>query len=283
LNGLAASLDLAQNESVDLIVHSGDLYDRKRPEQQVIAEARALLGAAARHVPVLVIAGNHDVGTMSTLAELPGVIALDEPRALTLCGTRIAALPFERDRATWAAQAAELVPGCDVAITHQSFHGARVPGFTFRDTRDDTLGLAHMPPGDELMLCGHIHVAQRVALGSRSILHCGSTARTSAGEGPDAKVALVIDLGSTPSWHLLPLPERDFVHVRSYQDLRDVAPGALVHLAREHDAALTDAVLAAGGWFAVRRPRRSPSARDQLGLFAGDNTLHPSEKRDKTD
>lgn len=44
----------------DLIVHTGDVFDRSRPPARAVREAVDLLVETARRVPVVLLAGNHD-------------------------------------------------------------------------------------------------------------------------------------------------------------------------------------------------------------------------------
>jgi exonuclease SbcD len=106
--------DFAERERVDLLLHSGDVFDTGAP----LAEAERLvfrffkrLGCAG--VPTVVIAGNHDsparVEAWGALAELAEVRALARPRRAaqggcqtipTRCGqeARVAAVPFAAPR-----------------------------------------------------------------------------------------------------------------------------------------------------------------------------------------
>ena len=57
---LAFDRALALAVDVDLVVHTGDLFDRSRPPRKAAEEAIAALAAVARRVPVIVLRGNHD-------------------------------------------------------------------------------------------------------------------------------------------------------------------------------------------------------------------------------
>jgi exonuclease SbcD len=118
LDELGAALehlgDFVERESVDLLLHSGDVFDSGAP----VAEAERLvfrffkrLGRAG--VPTVVIAGNHDsparVEAWGALAELADVSVVARPRraaqggCLTIAtrsgeGARVAAVPFAAPR-----------------------------------------------------------------------------------------------------------------------------------------------------------------------------------------
>lgn len=106
--------DFIERENVDLLLHSGDVFDSGAP----VAEAERLVfrffkrvGGAG--VPTVVIAGNHDsparVEAWGALAELVGVHAVPRPKraqqggCLTIAtrsgeGARVAAVPFAAPR-----------------------------------------------------------------------------------------------------------------------------------------------------------------------------------------
>lgn len=52
--------DIARQEKPDLVVHSGDLFDARRPAVDDLKRGTDLLNRLAPHAPVVVCAGNHD-------------------------------------------------------------------------------------------------------------------------------------------------------------------------------------------------------------------------------
>ena len=252
-------------EEVDVVVHTGDLFNRSRPPAKAIAAAAAVLADVARVVPTVVMAGNHDRrGVRGHFPDPPpGLTVVDAPCALTVAGLRLGVVPFLREPAAWrAAAAAVCAEGVDALLTHQAFDGSRVPGFTFRPSPgSDTLGEADLPAGVRVILNGHIHTRQNLRLGDAVVHHVGSTERTSFVERDEPKAASVWEPGA--GVRTIDAAPRPMVVVRGAADLLSVTPECLVALGR---AAQTDAMeaeaQARGGWVAAwAKPTR------QVGLF----------------
>ncbi len=248
-----AALAPALEGEVDVVVHTGDLFDRSRPPARAVADAAAILAEVGRRVPVVLLPGNHDrQGLRAHLAApIPGVEILDRPAAVRVAGLRLALVPYLPDAATWAAAAAEVCrDGVDLLCTHQAFDGARVPGFVFRvGAHPDVVGAEHLPRGVPHVLCGHIHPRQALRVGDTLVVHPGSTERTAFVERGETKGAAVWSLGSAPTWRWLDLPTRPMHVVRTLGDLDAVPEEGLVRL--EADARHPEverAVVARGGW-----------------------------------
>ena len=251
---------------VDLVVHTGDVFDRSQPPPRAVAEAAEVFVELGRCVPTLVMPGNHDRhGLRGHFPNpIPGVTVIEEPTRVKLAGLAIAAVPFARDAAEWRIGAAKASGGgVDVLLAHQSFDGSRVPGFVFRpEPGKETVGLGDLPAGVPTVLNGHIHTAQELLLGSTRIVHGGSTERTAFVERWEPKGGLV--------WHAdgghlrrVDSEPRPMVSVRSERDLAAITEGTLVSLSREIAGPEFEAeALARGGWVA---PWSAP--RRQVGLF----------------
>lgn len=239
---------------VDVVLHTGDVFNRSRPHPRVIAAATALFAEVARIVPLLLMPGNHDRHGLSWhFSSLPpGMTVVDKPCAVKLAGLRLAAVPFLRDPVAWASAAASCcVKGVDLLLAHQCFDGSAVPGFVFRaGQQSDTLGEPHLPPGVPVILNGHVHTPQDLRLGDTRVIHVGSTERTSFVERGEAKGALVwyADGGHYRRVDSAPRP---MLIVRGPADLRAVEPEALVALGREARTPEMEAEVASrGGWVA---------------------------------
>lgn len=267
----------ARWEEVDLVVHSGDLFNRSRPPRTWAQKAIETLCRAARRVPVVVISGNHDRrGLRRHLpTEAPGLTVVDTPTRLTHRGVALGLVPFRRRADDWATAAREAVgPGVDLLVTHQAFDGARVPGLTFRvGAQRDTVGPQHLPPGISHVLCGHIHPRQVIEVGPTTVVHAGSTERTSFSECRQTKGTVLWDLGERRPWRYVDHPTRPMVVVTRPDQLGRVRPESLVNIPRRAwTEDLEQAVMARGGWV-VGPPRRDqpapppPPRSSQLGLF----------------
>lgn len=247
---------------VDVIVHSGDMFNRSRPPQSAIAAAGELLLEAAQRVPVVVVHGNHDWRGLRRV--LPhwrhsNLMVVDRPTRIRVKGLALAVVPFQNTAEEWSAAAHHAVgPGVDALVAHQAFHGVRVsPGFVFRVGRQrDTIGEAHVPRTVQHILCGHIHPRQRIQVGGAAVVHPGSTERTSFSERNEVKGYAMWDFESELTAQFVDLPTRPMVVVQSERDLVDVVPGSLVRTAEVFQSE----VLARGGWVVTGsgRPTSDP-------------------------
>lgn len=266
---LEAALGAALRDEVDVVVHSGDLFDRSRPPARAVQRAGALLLEVARRVPVVIVPGNHDRrGLRRWLPQVhPGLHVHDTPTAVDVAGVRLALVPFVRDADGWAHAARRAWGGgADLLVCHQAVDGARVPGLTFRaGVQRDTLGARHLPPGCRHVLCGHIHPRQVTRVGEAEVVQPGSSERTAFSEHDQVKGWAVWTLERSVSWQWVDGATRPMVEVDSEAAVAAVTPGALVRARPE----LEDAVLARGGWLwgLPARPRRPRPPEVQLRLL----------------
>jgi DNA repair exonuclease SbcCD nuclease subunit len=263
------ALEPALRGEVELVIHTGDLFDRSRPPPEDRRWARQQLAALGRRCPVVVLAGNHDRrGLRVHLGEdLPGVRIVDEATVLAHGGLRLGFVPHQRQAAAWAATAARVGrEGVDLLITHQAFDGCAVPGFRFRPGRPaETVAAHQVPAGVRWVLSGHLHPHQSLRCGAATVVYAGSTVRTSAGEGPGPKGTVIWELGAEVSWRFRPHPSRPWLSVREEADLDGVPEAALVSLAPERIRSWGAQVRARGGRVVLPSQRRAPRA--QLRLF----------------
>lgn len=254
---MEAALAPALREEVDLVVHSGDLFDRSAPPSDAIATARKLLGEAARRVPVVLMPGNHDRrGLAATVGGLSGVRVCDGPERVVVGGVSFGMVPFVRTAEQWANQARDL-GRVDLWVAHQAFHGVRVPGFMFRvGAQADTIGAGHLPPGATDVACGHLHPRQIVDVGGVRVVCPGSTERTAFSEAGDTKGYAIWTFGARWGVRFVDLATRALAVVHTEEDLDRVGAGTVVRA----PIGLEREVRARGGW-TVR-------VRRQLRLFA---------------
>ncbi len=265
-----AALQPALRDEVDLVIHSGDVFDRSKPPPQAIEATVKLLQRAARHVPVVIMPGNHDRhGLLGNLAPGPNLHIVDGPTQVRIHDLVLGMVPYVREAGMWASDAAIVAPGADLLVCHQSFHGARVPGFTFRvGHHRETVGEQHLPRRCPPILCGHIHPRQVTHLRGVAIVQPGSSERTSFSEARQTKGSALWELGRKPTWSWVDLPTRPMHKVITEADAQAVRPGGLVLMDKRAPVDLAELVVDRGGFFASRRPRRVPDKRtDQLALF----------------
>jgi DNA repair exonuclease SbcCD nuclease subunit len=263
---LAFDRALALSEDADLVVHTGDLFDRSRPPRKAAEEAVEALTMVARRVPVIVLRGNHDRrGLHRNIPAAPGLRVVDTAERIEIRGFVIGAVPHFYSGDGWGT-VARIAEDADLLIAHQSFDGSRVPGFRFRvGTPPETVGVQHLPAGVRTIATGHLHPRQVVHLGDATIVHCGSTERTSFTEREQTKGVVRWTFGAAAHWEMIDLPSRPMAVVAVPSDLARVAPGTLVRAA---DAGLEREAIARGGWVYehVERPVAVRPAESQVAL-----------------
>jgi DNA repair exonuclease SbcCD nuclease subunit len=250
---------LALADDADLVVHTGDLFDRSRPPRKAAEETNAALAAVARRVPVVVLRGNHDRrGLHRNIRPTPGLTVVDVAERIVVRGFAIGAVPHFYSATGWAA-AARVAEGADLLIAHQSFHGSTVPGFRFRVGHPvETVGAEHLPAGVRAIATGHLHPRQVVRVGDATVVHCGSTERTSFTERLQSKGVVRWTFGATANWEMIALPSRPMLVVATPDDLDRIRPGSLVRAA---SPALDREAVARGGWVYEHVERKVPVRR----------------------
>jgi DNA repair exonuclease SbcCD nuclease subunit len=279
---LEAALALAEVEDVDLVLHSGDLFDRSRPPRKAMVLAAETLLEAARRRRVVLMPGNHDRRGLRRWLPHASLEVHDRPARVEVGGVILGLVPFVREAEAFAGEAAALAAGgIDLLVAHQAFDGARVPGLVFRaGAQRDTIGEAHLPASVRHVLCGHLHPRQVTRVGGAEVVQPGSTERTSWSERTQAKGVALWELGAGVTWRFVDLPSRPMIDVDGPGDLTRVVPGALVRARGVPE----EEVLARGGWLdgppapvvaSIPRPRPPEPPRPQLGLF-GNCAVSPS-------
>jgi len=201
------ALHHAKSGNVDLVVHAGDLFHRRRASPVVVERALMPLAKVAQiGVPVLLVPGNHEGSRiplhLSTatpnlhIFHRPGTIVLN------LMGIRVglAGFPFTRhvagkfDRLLAECGYETVNADCLLLCLHQSVEGATVgvQNCTFRPGPDVISG-RNIPAAFDAVLAGHIHRGQQIThdLAGRKlpapVIYPGSTERTSFAEREEEK------------------------------------------------------------------------------------------------
>ncbi len=223
-------VETVRSERIDVVVVSGDVYDRALPSVDAVAVFDdALRRLAAAHTRVVLISGNHDsarrLGFGSELIDLAGIhlrtdvaqahrpVLLDDPAG----PVAVYAVPYlEPDAvrvelgcdehshaavldAVMTRVRADLTarPGArSVVLAHAFVTGAD----TSESERDITVGgVASVPrsvfDGVDYAALGHIHGAQRL---SDRVRYSGSPLPFSFSEEHQTKQLLVVELGDRP-------------------------------------------------------------------------------------
>jgi exonuclease SbcD len=199
-------LEHALSTGVDLLIHSGDLFNKfyipREKLDELIAPFTAL-GEAA--IPVVIIPGNHERSEFpfDLFHGIPGIYILDRPKSLllTLNGYQvgIAGFPFIREnprrtflRALEETEYRDLRSDFNILVTHQAFDEALVGpvGYRFKAGRSDTVSREIVPLDFQYIAAGHIHryqVLPHPLRPSLSFVYPGSTQRMSFAEVDEEK------------------------------------------------------------------------------------------------
>lgn len=231
---MEAALGPAFRGEVDVVVHSGDLFDRSTPPSDEAWWAWETFSKLAKKLPVVVCAGNHERKGLSRHlpASLDNLHVVDRAQRIEVAGLTVGVVAYARTAKVWAERAAGVTEaGVDLLIAHQAFDGSQVPGFTFRVGRQrDTIGSPHLPDGVRHILSGHIHPRQVLSVGDVEVVHPGSTERTSFSERYETKGYAVWTREDDGRWRhsFHDLDARPMVVVDREEDLGLVREGCLV-------------------------------------------------------
>lgn len=244
-------LELAREHHVDVVLHAGDLMDRRTPTpHELLAAERPLVEhEAAGGARVVMVNGNHCVsGTdescaVQVFAEA-GLIELHRRAGLTTIGdTSIAFLPWAPVSRIVAAEgggdrddvnqvAAELLletarglraaqqTGPMILLTHFSISGASTPdGMDVSLFREPVLDLGDLEAiGFDAVIAGHIHKGQYLDAEER-ILYVGSPMPLDFGEAKCEHGCWIVDFdGDSMTTEFVPIDSRPFLTIDGTTD-----------------------------------------------------------------
>ncbi|GAA6759493.1 metallophosphoesterase family protein [Thermus oshimai] len=234
---LKALLEIVKKERVDLVLVSGDLFDRPQPSAE--AEAHAVeffLRLRELGVPALVIAGNHDpkerlealsplfAGVGATVRGRP--LFREEGGVVEVKGLRAALLPFvserilvkrvfqeEEERHRSYAEAMRRILDnlqSPLILAHFALEGARPGGgeFFFHLAGSYAVPPSALPLSARYLALGHIH-RQQQASEAPLAWYPGSLVQLDFGEGEGAeRGALLVELPPSGPPRVHPIRER---------------------------------------------------------------------------
>lgn len=234
---LKTLLEMVAKEGVDLVVVSGDLFDR--PQVSAEAEAMAVeffLRLRELGVPALVIAGNHDpkerLEALAPLFALAGAAVRGRPLfreeggVVEVGGLRAALLPFVSERIlvkkvlqeaeerhrTYAEAMRRILANLEspLMLGHFALEGVR-PGageFVFHLTGSYAVPPSALPLGARYVALGHIHRQQQVSEAPVA-WYAGSLIQLDFGEGEEAeRGALLVEVPDRGPVRVHPIRER---------------------------------------------------------------------------
>jgi DNA repair exonuclease SbcCD nuclease subunit len=247
-----AAIDLALDQSPDLLVWLGDVFDHPRPTYRSYRVAqRALLTIRQHGIPLVVISGNHDTPRLpgtgspySALADtfpdvhfatrlsyayfdLPGLRVHCVPQMLTVDATLEALDQADRDRS---------LDRSNLLLTH--------PRVTQVEPRYADINEIEVDAGlikADLVLLGHYHFHTPVLPG---MWYAGSTDTFTFADDPDkAKGIVVLDTDTGECRHVALPARRPLVTLETVQAL-GLSPSEVEELVLQRAASVPDGAVA---------------------------------------
>jgi exonuclease SbcD len=258
---LKALLEIVKKERVDLVVVSGDLFDR--PQVSAEAEAHAVeffLRLRELGVPALVIAGNHDpkerLSALSPLFALAGaevrgrLLFREEGGVVEARGLQAALLPFVSERVlvkrvlqeaeerhrTYAEAMRRVLANLasPLMLAHFALEGVRPGGgeFFFHLSGSYAVPLSALPLSARYLALGHIHRQQQVSEAPLA-WYPGSLVQLDFGEGEEAdRGALLVELPPSGPPRVHPIRERWGKPLRTFRLKKEELDGRLEEMER---------------------------------------------------
>ena len=232
-----AVLDHTRDVEADLLIHSGDLFNKYYLPREILDElVEPIFELAKSGTRVLIIPGNHE------RSEFPfdlfhgssGVFVFDQPKSLSFnlngYSVGLAGFPFIRKdskrtflRALEETEYHHLRSDFNILVTHQAFDQASVGpvDFVFRSGRQDTVSRATIPLDFDYIAAGHIHryqVLDHPLKPGIKFVYPGSTQRISFAEMYEDKGFVEAEvLNNRIETRFVPLPvyEMEMVEIQT--------------------------------------------------------------------
>ncbi len=183
------AIDIALKEHVDLVIHTGDIFDSTRPPAQAFRQAiLSLRKLKEKNIPVVAILGDHDIPRRRMLPppvlleELKEtldfkVVGLKGPEKVQIrtkhgevlvAGVTAQRGPARRQRLLDIFKKLAVVPSDKptILMLHQTLHEVGTPDFDIE--------LGELPRGYSYYAMGHIHLFKTFMLGDSAVVYPGS-------------------------------------------------------------------------------------------------------------
>lgn len=219
------AIDVAIAQRVDVVLHSGDVFDSVRPTNRaihhVLAQCRRLADA---RIPIVIISGNHEAprlretgAVLRLLDFMPGVHAVykGEYEKIRIGELAVHAIPHAADNDALRNQVGLVSQDgsarYNVAMLHVGIVG--VGDFRMGEFHEQTLAQNELPQRMDYVALGHYHRAVEVA---PHAWYAGSTERCTFREAGEAKSVNLVDLarGSVTPIELATRPMIDLAPLR---------------------------------------------------------------------
>ena len=202
-DAFSRAIDVALQRRVELVLHSGDLFDSVRPTNRAIShvlhEARRLHDAG---IPLVVISGNHEAprlretgAVLRLLDFMPGVHAVYKGRTevIRIGDLAVHATPHAASPEALVEQLREVRPlpeaRWNVATLHAGVLG--VGDFRTGEFNEQVVPQNELPQGMDYVALGHYHRRTEVA---PRVWYAGSTERCTFRECDEEKGVNLVDL-----------------------------------------------------------------------------------------
>jgi exonuclease SbcD len=202
-NAFADAITDILTRDVDLVVHSGDLFNQTRPPYAAIGAAmRQFRRLEQAGIPTVVIGGNHDTPRLRSSGSVFSLLSLVAPETHFVGGYESKPIAFaELDLTVTAIPHGRLTepipPGAfpnpdtrNVLVTH-----GFVPGLepvTHREPGEEEVDETLLPPDFDYIALGHYHIREQVR---ENAWYAGSTERFGFGDMPVKTGYLIVELG----------------------------------------------------------------------------------------
>lgn len=227
----------------DLLVHSGDVFEKKSTPRER-DEVADLLQDIATSMPVVLVRGNHDeIGDLPLFERLSATHEIDvveAAHAWETAGVHVAAVAWPRKAMLDAAGVdpseamRAILRGLGAVASPPGMPRLFVGHVMMRGSMTSTgqplvgvpleIGLEDLALADcDAYALGHIHLSQAWQIGEAPVIYPGSPRRTSFGE-TEAKGYVVIEFeGRKASWQFVEAPATPMVLIEAAWRHHDIA------------------------------------------------------------
>ncbi len=215
------ALEPALKGEVDFVLHSGDLFDKRHINLDIIGRAMIpLRKIAGMNIPIFIVPGNHErehiPGGLLLAGDNIHIFSKPLKYEFVVRDERVVVVgfPFIRygarknfkkniAKSGWKKKEDVI----NILLCHQTFEGAKVgtKNFTFRNG-ENVIASSDVPQGFDYVACGHIHKQQILKVRGTIICYAGSTERVSFQEMNETKGYYITTITNTtvrPKFHEL--------------------------------------------------------------------------------
>ncbi|UCE91745.1 MAG: exonuclease SbcCD subunit D [Methanobacteriota archaeon] len=201
-SAFAQAIDKAVDLAPDMIIHSGDLFDKAQPHNRAISFAlRQMIRLSESGIQTVVVSGNHstprlrETGSIFGIFDhLEGVHPVYEPGIARIAtgDLTVHAMPHSTDppmSAVIKGFKASTDTKFNVLAIHAGIHGSDT--YRMDDLNEQAIDMESVPDGLDYVALGHFHRFSKVR---DRAYYSGSTERTGFGEAGQSKGIVEVDL-----------------------------------------------------------------------------------------